>query len=429
MVGKDTLYLDIFLAITLVFLIAISAFFSGSETSMTSLNRYRLRYLARKKHKKAQCAQSLLEKPDRLLGMILVGNTFANILASAIATYLATEWFGQWGLLIIPVLLTIVILIFAEITPKTIAVKFPEAFAFKVVGALKFLMKIAYPLVWVINGLVMWLLKPFGFELHSNKNETISNEELRAVVTSDSTTRKGLLRQNMLLGVLDLEKTTIEDVMVIRNNILAIDIEDDWKKIQQTIKKCPYSRIPVYEGDPDKMIGVFALRNMLLLSDGDPKGMKNHFRSLLDPCYFVPEHTPLEKQLINFQKKGEHLAIVVDEYGDIQGIVTVEDILEEIVGEFSHSDQPSLHDSTTKLPDGSYIVHGSMTIRDINRQLDLSIPNNGPKTLSGLITEQLQSIPNAKTTIIIAGHPIEIIQVEDNAVELAKIQPIIKNSL
>lgn len=407
------------LIVILLLLVATSAFFSGAETSMMALNRYRLRHLARAGHKSARRAHSLLKRPDRLLAVILIGNTIANIVASSITTVLAGHLYGDIGVAIATVILTAIILLFGEVMPKTIAAVYPEQLAFPASLPLKILLKLMHPLVWVLNGLTMLVLKPFGLVVSSHKVESLSADELRSVVheSSGKITRR---HRNMLLGVLDLEKATIADVMVPRHKISSLDLDQDWPAILHQLRATPYSRLPVYRDNINNILGILHLRKLSQLLEKNQLNA-DLLESLLEPAYFIPEGTSLQHQLLHFQRNAEEIALVVDEYGDIQGLATAADILEEIVGEFL-TDQPTARRDIHQQADGSYIVHASIPIRDLNRSLHLELPTSS-KTLAGLITEYLEDIPQTRTSLLIAGYPIEILEVKGNAVVRARITP------
>ena len=405
--------------ICLIVLILISGFFSGSETSMMSLNRYKLRHLARKGHKSAKRSQQLLEKPDRLLGVILLGNTFANILASSLATIIAGQLWGEVGVAVATIVLTIVILIFSEIMPKTFAALHPAKFAFPVSQPLAILLKIIYPIVWGLNSIANFLLKLCGVSAKSSASDSLTKEELKTVV-NESAQQITKTHQHMLLGVLDLEHATVEDVMIPRNKIMGIDINDGWHKVLEQIINSPYSKMPVYRDNIDQVIGILHLRKALKLIN-QPQASIHTLEQLVEKPHFTPETTSLQQQIIVFQKNAQHFSLVVDEYGEIQGMIALEDIVEEIVGQFT-SDQPSNTESVFKQADGSYFVAGSLTIRDLNRALSINLPITGAKTLSGLITEYLQRLPTAKTCIKINNYPIEIMVLEGNTVKKARIR-------
>lgn len=411
------------LIILLIFLICLSAFFSSSETGMMSLNRYKLRHQARQNHAAAKRSQNLLSRPDRLLGVILLGNTFANIFASMIATILATNLWGEIGAIVATLLLTVIILLFSEILPKTFAALYPEKIAYPASVPLRFMLKILYPVIWVLNAISNKILSLFGIKIGTKGAEPLSKDELRSVVR-DASQKITQRHKHMLLGVLDLEQATVEDVLIPRQRVMGIDINDSWDEVLDTIIESPYSKMPVYRDNLDNTIGILQLRQAVKLLR-EPSASMHTLEKMVVPAYYVPETTSLQQQLIHFQQNGEHFALVIDEYGDIQGIVTLEDVIEEIVGAFT-SDQPSNKQTILPQTDGSYIVPGSMTIRDLNRALNLQLPISGAKTLSGMLTDELQAIPTSKTGILINSYPIEIMQVEGNAVKKAKIKPKLK---
>jgi len=409
-----------FLFVSLAFLIVISGFFSGSETGLMSLNRYRLKNLADNNHKGALRAQRLLEMPERLIGLILLGNNLVNILASAIATIIGIRLLGDYGFIFSTIALTLVILVFAEVTPKTIAALHPERFALPSAYVLAPLLKILYPLVWLINLFTRGIFKILGISTKNRSHYDLSSDELRIVV-NEAGTMIPQQHQQMLLSILDLEKVTVEDIMVPRNEITGININDDWQDIIQQLSESQHTRLPVYEGDIDKVCGMIHLRNALLLFHKD-ESSKEDLQEIIREAYFVPEGTPLNTQLLNFQRERRRIGLVVNEYGDIQGLVTLEDILEEIVGEFTTD--PSIHSKDIHLQDnGSYLVDGSTSIRELNRLLDWNLPTEGPKTLNGLILEYLETIPDQGTSLIIADYPIEIVQTSQNAVKTVLINP------
>lgn len=405
------------LLLSLGLLIVLSAFFSSSETSMMSLNRYRLKHLTKEGNRGAKRASRLLERPDRLLGTILVGNNIVNILAASIATVVCVQIWGDAGILIATVGLTIVILIFGEITPKTLAALRPELIAFPASVVLKALQQILYPIVWVCSAISSLLLRLVGVNPAESNGDQLTTEELRTVVREAGLgiTRS---RQNMLLGILDLEKMTVNDVMVPRNEAVGIDLDDGMPAIMHQLRSCHHTRLPVYEGDINNIVGIVHMRSIArLLSRGDLTR-----EVLLSACkepYFIPESTPLHTQLFNFQKQKRRIAIVVDEYGDVIGLITLEDILEEIVGEFTTDLLPSQEIHPQE--DGTYVIDGGAALRDINRQLQWKLPADGPKTLNGLITEQLESIPDTAVGLTIGHYRVEILQTKDNMVKSARV--------
>mgnify|MGYP003631024703 FL=1 len=407
-----------FLLMVLALLIVLSAFFSSSETSMMSLNRYRLKHLSKEGHKAARRASKLLERPDRLLGTILVGNNIVNILAASIATVVATQLWGEAGIAIATIGLTIIILIFGEITPKTLAALRPELIAFPVSIILKFLQILLYPVVWICGAISNILLKLIGVNTTDTNGDQLSTEELRTVVreTGLGMTRS---RQNMLLGILDLEKMTVNDIMVPRNEAVGIDLNDSLTTINNQLRTCHHTRLPVFQDDINNVTGIVHMRSIArLLSRGELTK-----EALIQACkepYFVPESTPLHTQLFNFQKQKRRIAIVVDEYGDVIGLVTLEDILEEIVGEFT-TDMMLPSQDIHPQEDGTVVIEGSSAVRAINRQLTWKLPADGPKTLNGLITEQLESIPETSVCLTIGRYRMEILQTKDNMVKSVRI--------
>jgi len=401
-------------------LIILSAFFSGSETALVSLNRYRLKHLVNSGHNGAIMAQSLLQRPDRLFGLILLFNNFVNILASAIATIIGLKVFGEAGIAIATGILTFVILIFAEVSPKTYASQHPERFAFPAAYILKILMWAFYPLVYGINTITNGILSLFGIHKPSN-NESLSPEELRTIVNETSSMIPAK-HQKMLLNILDLEAVKVEDIMIARNEIVGLDMEDDWEDISNQITSSLHTRLVVYEADIDHIIGMIHLRKALSIISKPDVG-KNDLRKIIVQAYFIPEATPLNKQLLRFQHNKRRSALVVDEYGDIQGLVTLENILEEIVGEFTTDPSDTLLKEVHPQEDGTILVDGSANIRELNRVMGWQLPTDGAKTINGLVLEFMQSIPESGTSVLIGHYPIEIIQITGNTVKTVKIAP------
>jgi len=409
------------LFISLVVLIIMSAYFSSSETSMMSLNRYRLRHLAADKNKTALRVEKLLNKPDKLIGLILIGNNLVNILASAIATIIGQRLFGDAGIAIATGVLTLVILIFAEITPKTLAILYPERIAFPSSVLLAPLQKILSPLVWAINGISNGLLRIFGVSVHNHKDNALSSDELRSVV-HEAGSMIPEHHQQMLLSILELEKVTVDEIMVPRNEIAAIDINQDWETIIKQLKHRTHTMTLLYRDTIDDAIGFLHARDSLLNFLKEDFSKTTLLRSVRE-LYFIPEGTPLNTQLIKFQQNKERMGLVVDEYGDIQGLVTLADILEEIVGDFTTTREPHSSEEIHKQQDDSYIIEGSLGIRDLNKEMGWSLPTDGPRTLNGLILEHLETIPTSMISTRICGYPMEIIEVENNMVKLVKIIP------
>jgi Mg2+/Co2+ transporter CorB len=408
------------LIVGLLLLLVVSAFFSGSETSLISLNRHRLRHLSHAGHRGAQLVERLWQRPDRFIGIVLLGNTLSNIAASALATLIALRVGGDSAVLVMTVLLALLVLIFAEVAPKTLAALYPERFAFPASYVLLPLLQLLYPVVWLVNLLANTMLRLFGVSSVDGARHSMSSEELRSVVME-----AGALipkrHQRMLVSILDLEKTSVEDIMVPRNEINGIDIKADMDEIMSQLRTSQHTRLPVYEDSIDQVIGFLHARHALhLVANDDPT--KELLRSILREPYFVPEGTSLQQQLINFQSAKRRIGLVVDEYGDILGLVTLEDILEEIVGEFT-SDPAAQHRDIYKDTDGSYLVNGNASVRSLNRAMNWHLPTGGPRTLNGLILEYLEAIPQPGTSLKLAGHPVEIVQSTSNGVKTVRIQP------
>lgn len=406
------------LLLILAVLIGLSAFFSSSETGMMSLNRYRLKHLSKKGHRGAQRAERLLARPDRLLGTILVGNNIANILAASIASVVAVKLWGDAGIAISTIALTIIVLIFGEITPKTLAALRPEMIAFRVGMILQFLQQLLYPIVWLCSMISNGLLRLCGVNTQHNHGAQLSAEELRTVVNEAGLgmTRK---RQSMLLSILDLEKMTVNDIMVPRNDTSGIDLDDDMSLIIDQLRTSHHTRLPVFHGDINNVIGLVHMRAIARLLSRNELTKETLIASSKEP-YFIPENTPLYTQLLNFQKHKRRIGFVVDEYGDVIGLITLEDILEEIVGEFTTDLLPPNHDIHPQA-DNTYVIDGSVALRAINRALLWELPENGPKTLNGLITEKLESIPDNSICLSVGEYRMETLQIKDNMVKSVRI--------
>ena len=408
------------LFIVLVILILLSGFFSGSETALMTLNRYRMKSLARKGHRGAKLARYLLQRPDRLLGLILLGNNFVNILASAIASLIAMRFYGEAGIAIATGILTFVILVFAEVTPKTLAALKPDLFAYIAAFIYTPLQKIFYPLVWFVNLISNKMLALFGVHPASGSGDSLNADELRMVVHEARQFIPGK-HTDMLLGILDLENISVEDIMIPRNDITGIDLNDDWNDVVQQITNSHRTRVPVYKDSIDNTIGMLHMRKVLGLVVRDEL-TRESLESFIRKPYFIPEGTSLTRQLLNFQKNRRRSGLVVDEYGSIHGLVTLEDILEEIVGQFT-TDSSLRNAGIHVREDGSYLIDGSTHIREINRVLSWELPTEGPKTLNGLILERLEMIPAPGTSLLIANYPVEITRTDNNAVQTARIHP------
>lgn len=410
----------------LVACILLSAFFSGSETGLMALNRYRLRHLAEARNKGAMKASKLLERPDRLIGVILLGNNFVNILASSVATVIALELMGEPGIAVATGLLTLVILIFAEVAPKTLAALHPERVAFRVVYVLSPLLRVFYPVVWVINMIANFLLRRLGVHTDEVEETPLSREELRTIVKEAGAIipRK---HQQMLFGILDLEKVSVDDVMVPRTEIVGIDLDDDASTIEDQLHNPRHTRLPVYRGSIDNVLGILHVRRIPRLVDEEGDFELDRLESILDEPYYVPAGTPLHTQLFNFQRSKQRVGLVVDEYGDIEGLVTLEHILEEIVGEFT-TDPLEMSKDVHPQADGSYLVDGGASLRELNRSMHWKLPTKDAKTLNGLILETLESIPEPGTHIRLPGYLIEIVQTSGQSVRTARVIPEIRRA-
>jgi Mg2+/Co2+ transporter CorB len=407
------------LALALVFLILLSAFFSASEIGMMALNRYRLQHLAQTGHRAARIVQKLLARPDRLLGVILLGNNFANLAASAVATILTLKLFGEAALAVATGLLTLVILIFAEVGPKTIAALQPERVAFPAAYILRPLLRVCYPIIWIVNVIANAMLRLLGMPL-DKKRDQISSEELRfAVMEAGALIPKS--HQAMLLGILDLEKITVEDVMVPRGEIQGIDLDADWDDILAQIARSRFTRLPVYRGTLENIVGMIHVRKVLNQIREGKLTRESLMEVIIEP-YFIPQGTPLNTQLLNFKDVKRRIGLVVDEYGDILGLVTLDEILEEIVGDFTTEAIGKLEDVHPQ-PDGSYLVKGGASIRDLNRKLGWQLPTEGSRTLNGLITDYLEDIPEPGTSLMLDGYQVDIMRTRGTAVEVARIRP------
>jgi len=402
----------------LFFLILLSACFSGSETALMSLNRYKLRHKARSGHHGAKLAEALLERPDRLIGLILLGNNAVNISASALVGVVSVQLGGELGFAIGTAALTLIVLIFAETAPKTLAAMHPERIAFPAAYIYTPLLKILYPLVWLTNFLANGVLYIFGLRATDSEGYALSREELRTVVYETGARVSGRFRR-MLLSILDLEKVSVDDVMVPHNEIVGIDLDEPIDAIAELIRNSEHTRLPVYRDTIDNVQGLLHLRRLANIFT-QVEFTKEDISALLDEPYFVPEGTPLNIQLQQFQKARQRLALVVDEYGDIQGIVTLEDILEEIVGEFT-TDPANADDEIVREAENTWLVNGAANIREMNRVMKWQLPTEGPKTLNGLILEYLETIPESGTGLKIDGCPIEILETKENRVQLARI--------
>ena len=405
------------LLVTILGLTVLSAYFSSSETAMMALNRYRLRHLAGERHAGARKALRLIEHPDRLLGVILIGNNFVNFLAASLGAVIGLRLLGDSGVVLAPIALTLFFLVFAEVTPKTIAARRPEALAFGSAHVLEPLLKLTRPLVWLTNVVSNAIAKPFigGTD---DDDDHLSSKELRSVVRESA--RVSARHKSMLLSILDLEYVTVNDIMVPRDEIVGINLHDDMNDILDALASSQHTRLPIYRDNVNNVVGMLHLRRLARhLEQGDLD--KSALLKLAREPRYVPEATPLHTQLVNFQREKRRTALVVDEYGDVQGIVTLEDILEEIVGEFT-TDYAANMPEIVLMPDGAYLIDGAAVLRDINRTLGWDLPTSGPKTLNGLVVEALQTIPDTNLCLRLDGYLFETLQISDNVIKHLKVR-------
>ncbi len=405
------------LLIVLVFLILFAAFFSSAEIGMMSINRYKLRHLVKQKNKQAIRVNQMLSRPDKLLSVVLIGNTLANIVASTIATLIGQRFYGDTGVAIATIILTIVILVFGEMTPKTLAAIYPQQVAFITSLPLKILQWIFAPLVQAISFLSNGILRLFGISINKIQKDALTGEELRSVVHEAG----GLMpveHKSMLISLLDLEQATVEDIMIPKSDIVGIDLDQPWLQLLEQLETAQHTRLPLYRGSIDNLVGMIHVRNVLNLALEDKLDLDGIIR-IADAPYFIPESTPLNVQILNFRKMKRRSCFLVDEYGDILGLVTMEDILEEIVGEFT-TDIAALSRDITPQEDGSVIVDASLTLRNLNRMMGWHLPLIGPRTLSGLIIEYLGYIPPADSCLMIDSYRIEILKISDNTIKGVK---------
>ncbi|MFZ1871620.1 MAG: HlyC/CorC family transporter [Chania sp.] len=411
------------LILILVIMIVVSAYFSASETGMMTLNRYRLRHLSKQGNRGARRVEKLLQKPDRLIGLVLIGNNLVNILASALATIVGMRLYGDIGVAIATGILTFIILLFAEVLPKTFAALHPERIAFPSSFLLTPLQKIMFPLVWLLNGITTLLLRIFGIRTNVRISGALSQDELRTIV-NESQSQISRRNQDMLISVLDLEKVTVDDIMVPRNEIVGIDVNDDWKSIMRQLTHSPHGRIVLYRGSLDDSIGMLRVREAYRLMTEKKEFNKENLLRAADEIYFVPEGTPLNVQLVKFQRNKEKVGIVVDEYGDIQGLVTVEDILEEIVGDFTTSMSPTLAEEVNPQSDGSVLIDGTANVRELNKAFNWNLPATEARTINGMLLQELEEIPDIGKRVRIGHYDIDILDVQENMIKQVRVTPI-----
>ena len=396
----------------------MSAFFSGSETSMMAINRYRLKHLVKEKNKSAKRVSKLLERTDRLLGVILIGNNFTHTLSTALATVVAIRIWSDSAVLAVTVFMTIIMIIFAEVMPKTIAALKPESIAFPSSYLLKPLSKILSPLITLVSFVSNNVTKLIGINLDNADKDELKPEELRTLL---QTSRVPKRQEEMLMGIFDMDYLSVNDVMITKNEIVGIDLNDELEDILKQLQNIDFTYIPCFEDSIDNIQGFLSLNKKADFLGYKNQSKQNLKEELQEPL-FVPENTPLYKQLANFQSSGRRVGLIVDEYGDIEGIITLRAILEVIVGEITTESIEKM--DIMPQADGTYLVEGGMMIRDVNRRLDWELPTEGPKTLSGLILEEIQTIPETNIGLTISGYRIETVLIKDNVIKLAKLEKV-----
>ena len=403
---------------SIAFLVLMLAFFSGSETSMMAINRYRLKHLVKEKNKSAKRVSRLLEKTDRLLGVILIGNNFTHTLSTALATVVAIRIWSDNAVLAVTVFMTIIMIIFAEVMPKTIAALKPESIAFPSSYLLKPLSKILSPLITLVSFISNNVTKLMGIDLDNANKDELKPEELRTLLQTSGVPKR---QEEMLMGIFDMDNLSVNDVMIPKNEIIGIDLNDEIKDIVKKLQEIDFTYVPCYEDTIDNIQGFLSLNKKAEFLGSETKSIRSLKDELREPL-FVPENTPLYKQLANFQSSGRRVGLIVDEYGDIEGIITLRSILEIIVGEITTESIEKM--DIMPQADGSYLVDGSMMIREVNRRLEWELPTEGPKTLSGLILEEIQTIPDTNVGLSIENYRIETVLIKDNVIKLAKVEII-----
>ena len=396
----------------------MSAFFSGSETSMMAINRYRLKHLVKEKNKSAKRVAKLIERTDRLLGVILIGNNFTHTLSTALATVVAIRIWSDSAVLAVTVFMTIIMIIFAEVMPKTIAALKPESIAFPSSYLLKPLSKVLSPLITLVSFVSNGVTKLIGIDLDSADRDELRPEELRTLLQTSGVPKR---QEEMLMGIFDMDYLSVNDVMIPKNEIVGIDLNDDIEQVLEQLQKIDFTYIPCFEDSIDNIQGFLSLNKKADFL-GNNIQSKEMLKAGLQEPLFVPENTPLYKQLANFQSSGRRVGLIVDEYGDIEGIITLRSILEIIVGEIAT--EPIEKMDIMPQADGTYLIEGGMMIRDLNKRLEWELPTEGPKTLSGLILEEIQTIPDTNIGLTIEGYRIETVLIKDNVIKLAKLEKI-----
>ena len=396
----------------------MSAFFSGSETSMMAINRYRLKHLVKEKNKSAKRVAKLIERTDRLLGVILIGNNFTHTLSTALATVVAIRIWSDSAVLAVTVFMTIIMIIFAEVMPKTIAALKPESIAFPSSYLLKPLSKVLSPLITLVSFVSNGVTKLIGIDLDSADKDELRPEELRTLLQTSGVPKR---QEEMLMGIFDMDYLSVNDVMIPKNEIVGIDLNDDIEQVLEQLQKIDFTYIPCFEDSIDNIQGFLSLNKKADFL-GNNIQSKEMLKAGLQEPLFVPENTPLYKQLANFQSSGRRVGLIVDEYGDIEGIITLRSILEIIVGEIATESIEKM--DIMPQADGTYLIEGGMMIRDLNKRLEWELPTEGPKTLSGLILEEIQTIPDTNIGLTIEGYRIETVLIKDNVIKLAKLEKI-----
>ena len=408
--------------------IVVAAFFASTETALMSLNRYRLRHQAQSGQRSAKLAEQLLAKPDRLIGVILLGNTLANFAAASLVGTIGYRLYGETGAAVATLAAAIVMYICGDLAPKTYGALHPERLALPAAWAYVVLDRVLYPVIWCANLASNSLLRLFRVSAQKTATHALNSDELRTVVAQANSIIPHR-HQRMLVSILDLEKTTVEDIMIPRNDIAAINAADEWDDILEQLRSSPHTRLPVYEESLDNVFGILHLKVVAqALAHGELSKEKLVDLARAREPFFVPEGTSLNTQLQNFQKHRRRMALVVSEYGDVQGLVTLEDLLEEIVGDFT-TDPATLHREIHVEQDGSYVVSGAISVRTLNRTLGWDLPTDGPRTLNGLIFEYLETIPEPGTSLRLGSYTVEIMQIADNVVKMARIRTGVDTSL
>jgi len=403
---------------SIAFLVLMSAFFSGSETSMMAINRYRLKHLVKEKNKSAKRVSKLLERTDRLLGVILIGNNFTHTLSTALATLVAIKLWGDSAVLAVTVFMTIIMIIFAEVMPKTIAALKPESIAFPAAYLLKPLSKLLNPLITLVSFFSNNVTRLMGINLNDVDKDELKPEELRTLLQTSGVPKR---QEEMLMGIFDMDYLSVNDVMIPKNEIIGIDLNDEIEEILNQLQNIDFTYIPCFEDSIDNIQGFLSLNKKADFLGNKIQSKENLKAELREPL-FVPENTPLYKQLANFQSSGRRVGLIVDEYGDIEGIITLRAILEIIVGEITTESIEKM--DIMPQADGTYLIEGNMMIREVNRRLEWELPTEGPKTLSGLILEEVQTIPDTNIGLSIDGYRIETVLIKDNVIKLAKLKKI-----